>query len=219
MPRWAQSLGPIAEHVAHVFGDAMAGKYSPATPLTRSRTKAAQAVVKARKASVGERKVGSGRRCSEPRRCVGAHVWSCPDCGGAVTNRLHVRCDACIEADPAQTPEIRGRRGAAISARKRALTEWERANPGATYDPELFRREILPRTPDRETLRDRRGGRVLEGVGVGHPPWQADAARVHMGGAGCACWDCGLKCCRYLQMFGKLAATTLPALTTTAFEG
>jgi transcriptional regulator with XRE-family HTH domain len=42
-------------------------------------------------------------------------------------------------------PEIRGRRGAAIAARKRALSEWDKANPGAVYDPELFRREILPR--------------------------------------------------------------------------
>ena len=32
-----------------------------------------------------------------------------------------------------------------IIARKRALSEWDKANPGATYDPELFRREILPR--------------------------------------------------------------------------
>ena len=62
-----------------------------------------------------------------------------------MTNRLHVRCGACINADPAQTPEIRGRRGQAISARKRVLTEWERANPGVSYDPELFRWEILPK--------------------------------------------------------------------------
>ena len=34
MPQWAKSLGPIAEHVAHVFGKAMAGTYSAATPLT-----------------------------------------------------------------------------------------------------------------------------------------------------------------------------------------
>ena len=34
--------------------------------------------------------------------------------------------------------------GAAIAARKRALTEWDRANPDTVYDPELFRREILP---------------------------------------------------------------------------
>ena len=31
------------------------------------------------------------------------------------------------------------------AARKRALSEWDKANPGAVYDPELFRREILPR--------------------------------------------------------------------------
>jgi transcriptional regulator with XRE-family HTH domain len=56
-----------------------------------------------------------------------------------------VRCETCIAADPAQAPEIRGRRGAAIAARKRALSEWDRANPDTVYDPELFRREILPR--------------------------------------------------------------------------
>lgn len=51
----------------------------------------------------------------------------------------------CIAADPAQTPEARGRRAAAISARKRALIEWDKANPGVAYDPALFTREILPR--------------------------------------------------------------------------
>jgi transcriptional regulator with XRE-family HTH domain len=38
-----------------------------------------------------------------------------------------------------------GRRGVAIAARKRALSEWDKANPDTVYDPELFRREILPR--------------------------------------------------------------------------
>jgi hypothetical protein len=61
-----------------------------------------------------------------------------------VTNPRHVRCEACIAADPAQAPEIRGRRGAAIAARKRALSEWDKANPDVVFDPELFRREILP---------------------------------------------------------------------------
>jgi hypothetical protein len=62
-----------------------------------------------------------------------------------VTNPRHVRCEACIDADPASTPEIRGRRGAAIAARRRALTEWDKVNPDRVYDPEMFRREILPR--------------------------------------------------------------------------
>ena len=48
-------------------------------------------------------------------------------------------------ADPRQGSQIRDRRGAAITARKRALAEWDKANPDAVYDPELFRRDILPR--------------------------------------------------------------------------
>ena len=35
-------------------------------------------------------------------------------------------------------------RSCLIAARKRALSEWDRSNPGVVYDPELFRREILP---------------------------------------------------------------------------
>ena len=46
-------------------------------------------------------------------------------------------------ADP-HALEVRGRRGAPIAARKRAQSEWDKANPGAVYDPELFRRNILP---------------------------------------------------------------------------
>jgi len=145
MPRWAKSLGPIAEHVAHVFGKAMAGTYSAATPLTRSRTRTAQAVVRARKVEA-TRRAAAGRVLQlPPAQPAALPLWTCPDCGGAVTNPRHVRCEACIAADPAQAPEIRGRRGAAIAARKRALADWDKANPGPVYDPEMFRREILPR--------------------------------------------------------------------------
>jgi CRISPR-associated endonuclease Cas1 len=145
MPQWAKSLGPIAEHVAHVFGKAMAGTYSSATPLTSCRLRDAQAVVKARKVEASRRATAGRvlqRAAVQPAALA---LWTCPDCGGAVTNPRHVRCDECIAADPAQAPEIRGRRGAAIAARKRALSDWDKANPGAVYDPELFRREILPR--------------------------------------------------------------------------
>ncbi len=158
MPQWARSLGPIAEHVAHVFGKAMAGTYTAATPLTRSRTRTAQAVVKARKESA-RTAATSSTALQKPSGATTPTLWTCPDCGGAVTDRLHVRCDACIAADSAQTPEIRGRRGAAISARKRALTEWELANPGVSYDPELFRREILPR------LRTVKLSEIVEAIG------------------------------------------------------
>jgi len=46
---------------------------------------------------------------------------------------------------PDAAPEDNARRGAAIAARKRAQAEWDAANPGVVYDPELFQREILPR--------------------------------------------------------------------------
>jgi CRISPR-associated endonuclease Cas1 len=145
MPQWAKSLGPIAEHIAHAFGKAMDGTYSAATPLTSRRLRDAQAVVRARKFEA-TRRAASGRVLQRPPvQPAALALWTCPDCGGAVTNPRHVRCDACIAADPASTPEIRGRRGAAIAARKRALTEWDKANPDAVYDPELFRRETLPR--------------------------------------------------------------------------
>ena len=97
-------------------------------------------------------------------------LWTCPDCGGAVTNPRHVRCDACIAADPAQAAEVRGRRGAAIAARKRAFAEWDKANPGAVYDPELFQREILPRLVGMklsEIARGRRRPPATSGVGSG----------------------------------------------------
>ena len=143
MPQWAKSLGPIAEHVAHVFGKAMDGTYSAATPLTSRRHRDAQAVVKARKVEAS-RRAAAGQVLQRPAaQSAALALWTCPDCGGAVTNPRHVRCEACIDADPAQAPEARGRRGAAIAARKRALTEWDKANPDAVYDPELFRREIL----------------------------------------------------------------------------
>jgi hypothetical protein len=61
MPRWARSLAPIAEHVAHAFGRAIAGKYQPASPLTRDRTRAAQAVVMARRAAAQSAAMSSGR--------------------------------------------------------------------------------------------------------------------------------------------------------------
>jgi hypothetical protein len=50
-----------------------------------------------------------------------------------------------------------------IDAPEQALSWWGRANPDAVYDSELFRREPSE-ARDRETLRDRRGNRLLEGA-------------------------------------------------------
>jgi hypothetical protein len=171
LPEWRQALGPIAEHVAHVLGAVMAGKYHPATPLTSRNVRDAQAIVKARK--VATRLAASSttarqRPVSEP---VALPLWTCPDCGGAVTNPRHVRCETCIAADPRQSPEIRGRRGAAIAARKRALAEWSEVHGDDPYDPELFRREILPR------LRTVRLSEIVEATGMS----KAFASQVRAG--------------------------------------
>jgi CRISPR-associated endonuclease Cas1 len=143
MPTWSQALAPWAEHVAHALGRAMAGKYEPSTPLTRRRVRGAQALVKARKASASTA-ARSAVPLQQPSQAKPTALWSCPECGGRVTNHRRVRCDDCIAKDPTQTPEVRGRRGAAIAARKRVLAEWERANPGTVYDREMFGRDILP---------------------------------------------------------------------------
>ncbi len=76
------------------------------------------------------------------------------------TNHRHVRCDACIEVDPRQSAELRGRRGAAIASRKRALRQWEASHPDAAFDPDLFRREILP------GLQGVRLSEIMEAVGI-----------------------------------------------------
>lgn len=144
MPTWARAVAPVAEHVAHVLGQAMAGKYSQATPLTGRRTRSAQVAVKARKAAV-QRAAKSTTVRQRPTGQTATAAWSCPDCGARVANHRHVRCDACIAADPQQTNELRGRRGAAIASRKRALKEWETAHPGAVYDPDYFSRDLLPK--------------------------------------------------------------------------
>lgn len=144
MPRWARSLAPIAEHIAHALGRAMAGKYEPATPLTGSRLRSAQAAVNARKA-VARRAATSTTSRQRPTDTAALPLWACPECGGLVSNARHVRCDDCIAADPAQAPEVRSRRGQAISARKRALAAWDKAHGDEPYDPDLFRRDILPK--------------------------------------------------------------------------
>jgi CRISPR-associated endonuclease Cas1 len=144
IPQWAQAVAPIVEQVAHTLGQAMAGKYVAVTPLTTRRHRQAQAVVKARKAA--SRGVGTSNAARQrPGSTSAPTLWSCPECGGQVTNPRHVRCESCISTDPRQTPELRANRGAAIAARKRALREWDETHPGMDYDPDYFAREILSR--------------------------------------------------------------------------
>ena len=142
LPRLSKALAPVAEKVVHALGQAMAGKYTATTPLTTARQRHAQAVIRARKGA--NKTVAASTAAHQRVSGQSDTVWTCPDCGGQVTNHRHVRCDACIAADPRQTPELRGRRGAAIAARKRAQREWEGAQGTTEVDPEYFRREVLP---------------------------------------------------------------------------
>ena len=142
MARWARSLAPVAEKVAHMLGHAMEGKYTPATPLTSARTKSAQAVVKARKTEAVGRATRDAAK-QRPTAPVGLPLYSCPDCGGPVTNPRHVLCETC-QAGAGHTAQVRQSRGRAIAARKRALREREAAF-GADVDPALYRERIWPR--------------------------------------------------------------------------
>ena len=126
VPSLAQWVAPFAERVAHMLGDAMAGRYVPVTPLTRSRGKAAQAIVKARKTP--KQRPGTTRPTP---------LYTCTACGAPVDNARHTRCQGCQDADPRQIPAIRATRALAISRARRRDAEqasvgdlsWEAIRP------------------------------------------------------------------------------------------
>ena len=72
--------------------------------------------------------------------------------------------------------------GAAIAARKRALTEWNKVSPDRAYDPDLFRREILPRlgTVPLAEIMDAAG--CCKASASDYRRWEADAAPFDLGG-------------------------------------
>jgi CRISPR-associated endonuclease Cas1 len=156
MPAWRGLVGPVAEHVV-----AMLLKSEPKlphlpTPLTEANRRADRV-----------RRHGAGREAArrqsrpEPR---------CKRCGGPLPHRERVYCDGCLPdyrreqydayakagvsglsslrdagADPSHGGDAGKRRGATQSRQQRERREWEAANPGASFDPESFTREILPR--------------------------------------------------------------------------
>lgn len=141
MPRWARSLAPVAEKVAHMLGQAMDGQYVPVTPLTSAKQQAAQVAVKARRAEAVGRRRDTPKQ--KPPGSAPSPLWACPSCGVKVDNPRHVLCPHC-QAGTGHTPAVRQTRGRAIAARKRA--QKERIDTfGADIDPDLYRREILPR--------------------------------------------------------------------------
>jgi hypothetical protein len=94
----------------------------------------------------------------------------CKRCGGDVPHRDRVYCDDCLPhyrreqydayakagvsglaalrhvgSDPSHGGDAGKRRGATQSKQQQERREWEAANQGARFDPQSFRREILPR--------------------------------------------------------------------------
>lgn len=134
MPKWAQAVAPWAERVAHTLAQDIEGKYVPRTPLTRTKGKKAQAEVKARKAMAAVASSSATRQ--RPTAARTKVSYSCPDCGGPVANLRRVRCDACVAADPRQTPALRANRARAISTRRQKEAAWVALNPGGSpVDP------------------------------------------------------------------------------------
>jgi CRISPR associated protein Cas1 len=123
MKAFGQAAAPYVEEVRNLLADGVETKIGRPTPLTRRQNKAGAAAVRARKALAAARAQADGSKRASQRSTSTA--WVCPDCGGAVTDRHRVRCDACIDRDPRQTLELRAKRAAAISTRRQAEAAWE----------------------------------------------------------------------------------------------
>jgi len=148
LPMWAKAVAPYAEKVAHSYGDVVAGKWTRRTPLTGRNAKAAAAVVRARKSDA----VAKGRRSAVARAVAprtdtsraASGFAGCIDCGGPLDRPRHIRCSTCWDKQPAQSADVRRRRGSAISVARSAQERWARDNPDGVADREDFRRRILP---------------------------------------------------------------------------
>jgi CRISPR-associated endonuclease Cas1 len=140
------AVAPHAEKIAHLLSSNVQTKIGRPTPLTGSARRAAQAKVKARKQVARIASDRATRRVEQrPASMTAGRLAGCVDCGAPVTSARRVRCDACLAADPGQTPEIRDRRARAISARKRAFHAQADAGLPPQADGAWYRQEILPR--------------------------------------------------------------------------
>jgi CRISPR-associated protein Cas1 len=115
MPMWAKLVAPHAEAIAHLLGRAVRGQWTPRTPLSQAKARAAQAQVKARKQSAraaAARSIASQRQSRRADPAQAALAFStCVDCGGPLTGRSrHLRCEQCWECTPGQSREARRRR-------------------------------------------------------------------------------------------------------------
>ena len=146
MPLFGEATAPYVERVRNLLAGGVETKITRSNSLTGANRRAAAAKVKARKAAqalAAER--GSERASRRRPSFTASRLGGCVDCGVPIATPRRIRCDRCVDADARQTPELRGRRAAAISSRRRAEAAWEKANPGVPLDADYFAREIQPR--------------------------------------------------------------------------
>jgi CRISPR-associated endonuclease Cas1 len=148
MGQWRRAVAPWAEKLAHLFGDALKGKYQSATPLTGRKTIEASRVVKARKSKVEIYQGVFARDAStakqQPRTEKRVTLGNCRTCGGPLSRGQQVNCPACWERQSGQDFLTRRQRGAAISKSKAESRKWRDEHPLQVKDREEFRRSILP---------------------------------------------------------------------------
>ena len=162
MPQWAKSLGPIAEHVAHVFGKAMDGTYSAATPLTSRRLSRCAG---GREGAQGRGDSSCGCRQGPPAPSSSAGRSSVVD-----LSRLRRSGD---ESSPRPLRGLHRRR-----PRAGARDPWQawRSHRGPQAGA---RRSGTRPTPARSTTRSCSGGRSCRGSGLCRLPrsWRRPVAR------------------------------------------
>jgi hypothetical protein len=152
IPLLRRKAAPVVEHAARTLTQASGRKGRLPTPLTRDNNSAAQ----------------EGRRVGERRDERLMHSPpACRECGLVLEDRSRMYCDECLSAlrlgnsenigkaherlrklrgqgrEPMAAPEVRTKIGRSNRARQRAILAWE-AKHGHEWDPEVFRREILP---------------------------------------------------------------------------
>lgn len=115
----------------------MRGQWQPRTPLTSANLRAAQAGVRARKASAKKAATRAVVGRAEARRTNGGRALdgTCVDCGGPLKRPRHLRCEQCLEQTPGQSRDLRRRRGRAIAAAQAGLVQWRADHPVGERPP------------------------------------------------------------------------------------
>jgi len=174
MPVWAKLVAPHAEAVAHLFGRAVRGQWTPRTPLSGTKAAAARARVKARKRTGATRVARSVEAKAAAKRTKldqSVLFATCIDCGGPLTRPRHVRCEACWSKTPTQSREVRRRRGRAIAASVAGVHDWRTEHPNSERPPaEAF-------APIRERLAGVKLAEIMAATGLA----KSSASQVRSG--------------------------------------